>query len=200
MPTIVTEQNVHHRWRATYQDVLEAPEDMIAEIIGDELHLQPRPAPRHSDAQAGLIEVLRGPYRRGIAGPGRWILLVEPEVHVDKEVLVPDLAGWHMARLPTVPDCPFIDIAPNWVCEILSPSTRAKDVGPKRETYARVGVNNLWHVDPSVLTLETFELQAGRWLVGPTFRDSEPVRAAPFADVEFALDALWPERTAEAAD
>jgi Uma2 family endonuclease len=197
MATILTEHAKPQRRRATYQDVLDAPEGMIAEIIAGELYLQPRPAPRHSEAAFGLAGSLDGPFRRGVGGPGGWIILFEPEVHVDGDCLVPDLAGWRIERMPSVPDSAYIDMAPDWVCEILSPSTRAKDIGPKREAYARIGVGHLWHVDPPALTLETFELRDGRWIVGPTFRNAEPVRAAPFADVAFTVDALWPGRASD---
>lgn len=200
MATILTQPTKPQRRRATYQDVLDAPEDRIAEIIDGELHLQPRPAPRHSRAAFGLAGCLDGPFNRGIDGPGGWILLIEPEVHFDGHVLVPDLAGWRKEKMAVTPEGAFIDLAPDWACEILSPSTRAKDVGPKRETYARIGVSHLWHVDPQAQTLETFELHDGRWVVGAIFRGNEAVRAEPFSELEFPLDALWPGRAADTND
>lgn len=196
MATIQTDHKEAQRPQATYQDVLDAPEGMIAEIISGELFLQPRPAPIHSRCAVGLVGALDGPFQRGIAGPGGWILLFEPELHIDQECLVPDLAGWRVERMTAVPDGAFIELVPDWACEILSPSTRAKDIGPKRATYARLGVGNLWHVDPPAPTLETFQLVGGRWVLGHTFRSSETVRAAPFAEIEFPLDQLWPDRAA----
>jgi Uma2 family endonuclease len=194
MATNRTELATPQRRRATYEDVLAAPEDRIAEIIAGELYLQPRPAPRHSSAAFGLAGCLDGPFNRGVSGPGGWIILFGPELHIEEDVLVPDLAGWRTARMPVTPEGAFIDLVPDWACEILSTSTRAKDIGPKRETYARIGLGHLWHVDPSAQTLETFVLEDGRWVVGPTFRAAEPVRAAPFAEIAFPLDALWPGR------
>lgn len=151
MATMMTEHARPQRCQATYQDVLDAPEGMIAEIIGGELWLQPRPTPRHSEATGGLLSAIDGPFRRAVNGPGGWIILIEPEVHLEDAVLVPDLAGWRTVRLPMTPDTAFINLAPDWVCEILSPLTRAKDIGPKRQTWAQTGVGRLWHVDPAAL-------------------------------------------------
>lgn len=194
MATISPERDHSQRRRATYQDVLDAPEEMIAEVIDGVLYLQPRPAPRHSEAAVGLLGMLDGPFRRGVGGPGGWIILFEAELHIEGHCLVPDLAGWRIERMSQVPEAAFVDIAPDWVCEILSPSTRAKDIGPKRTTYAGIGVGNLWHVDPPSLTLETFEQQHGRWVLDRVYKEAEIVRANPFEDVEFPLDALWPGR------
>jgi Uma2 family endonuclease len=191
MASLIAAPEPKKRQRASYQDVLDAPEGMIAEIVDGELFVQPRPSPRHSRAAVGLVGALSGPFERGVGGPGGWILLFEAELRIGEEVLVPDLAAWRIERMPQVPDTAYVGLAPDWVCEILSPSTRAHDIGPKRDAYGRIGVGHLWHADPAAQTLETFLRHAGRWAVDRTFGGGEVVRAAPFADVEFPLAVLW---------
>src|SRR5690349_8081155 len=109
---------------ATYQDVIDAPPDKIAEIVRGALHLHPRPLPRHSQAMMYLGAHVSIPFGMGRGGPGGWLILVEPELHLGEDVLVPDLVGWRRERLPTLPDTVGITVVPDWVCEVLSPSTR----------------------------------------------------------------------------
>ena len=109
---------------ATYQDVLDAPEGMVAELVGGTLHLQPRPASRHARASFKLSARLDDPFDRGEGGPGGWYFAFEPELHLGDDVLVPDLAGWRRERMAEFPDAPAIELAPDWVCEILSPGHR----------------------------------------------------------------------------
>jgi len=179
--------------RASYADVLAAPEHMVAEVIDGELHLQPRPAMPHARAASRMSGVLGEPFDRGRGGPGGWIILFEPELHLGPEpdILVPDLASWRRERLPEVPDSAFVTIAPDWVCEIVSPSTARRDRGPKRRIYAREGVAWLWLVDPSAKTLEIYRLHAGQWVEVATFDGESVVRAQPFDAVELELAALW---------
>ena len=110
--------------------------------------------------------------------------------------MVPDLAGWRRETMPEYPDAAYFDIAPDWVCEVLSPSTRRIDLGDKREIYAHKGVRHLWFVDPNAKTLEAFELRDGQWLLLATLTDSDPVSLPPFDAITFPLDALWPESAA----
>jgi Uma2 family endonuclease len=177
---------------ATYQDVLDAPPHMVAEIVHGALHLHPRPSPRHAVASSGLGGQLFDPFQRGRGGPGGWWILDEPELHLGHDVLVPDLAGWRRERLPTLPETAGFELAPDWVCEILSPSTRALDLGAKRQLYADHGVSHLWLVDPDVRTLEAFALDAGRWVLLRTLTCEAPVGLPPFEAITFDLAALWP--------
>ncbi len=179
------------RKRATYRDVLEAPRHMVAEIVEGALHLQPRPAIRHAVASSFLGGELFGPFQRGRGGPGGWWILDEPEVHLNEDVLVPDLAGWRRERLPEPPDEAYFTLAPDWVCEVLSPSTRTFDLEEKRPVYAREGVGHLWLVDPSARRLEAFALSGGAWSRVGSAREDEPVSFPPFEAVTFPLDALW---------
>lgn len=179
--------------RATYQDVLDAPSHQVAEIIDGTLHTHPRPATRHAWASTGLGEVLGPPFNRGRGGPGGWWIVFEPELHLGENILVPDLAGWRRTRMPEYPDTAYFTLAPDWVCEVLSPSTRALDRGAKRTSYAREGVRYLWYVDPDARTLEAFALRAGQWALLETLTGAAAVSQPPFAAISFSLSDLWPE-------
>ena len=135
--------------RATYQDVLDAPEHVVAEIIGGTLYTHPRPAPRHATASSVLGGKLGAAFHWGEGGPGGWRILDEPELHLGEEILVPDLAGWRRERMPELPDTAYFTLAPDWACEVLSASTRKLDLVRKRPIYAREGIPHLWLVDPS---------------------------------------------------
>lgn len=178
---------------ATYQDVLDAPPHQVAEIVHGALHLHPRPAPKHARACSTLGMEIGGPFDRGRGGPGGWWILDEPELHLGPDVLVPDLAGWRRERMPSLPDLAWFELAPDWCCEVLSPSTRRLDLTDKRDAYAREGVGHLWFVDPIDRTLQAFALRDGLWTLLATLKDDQPVRLAPFDAIEFPLDALWAE-------
>ncbi len=179
---------------ATYQDVLDAPEHMVAEIVHGTLHLQPRPASPHARATSALGGRIGGPFDFGDGGPGGWWIIDEPELHFGDDVVVPDLAGWRRERMPAFPDVPWFDLAPDWACEVLSPSTRRLDLTGKREVYGREGIGHLWFVDPLARTLEAFELREGAWVLKGALSNDDPVRLQPFEAVEWPLGALWADR------
>lgn len=178
---------------ATYKDVLDAPPDKVAELVNGALHLHPRAAMRHARACFGLAGRLDDPFQRGAGGPGGWGLAIEPELHLGRNVLVPDLCGWRRERMPAFPDAAATELAPDWVCELLSPSTRRLDLTEKRDLYGVHGVEHLWLVDPEARTLEAFALRQGMWALTGAWAGEAPVRADPFEAVEFALSALWPD-------
>ena len=178
---------------ASYQDVLDAPPHMVAELIRGALHLHPRPASPHVLAGSSLGDELVSPFQKGRGGPGGWWILDEPELHLGEDVLVPDLAGWRRERMPTYPDTPYFTLAPDWLCEILSPGTRQTDLTEKRDIYAAAGVAHLWLVDPEARTLEAFALRDGAWVLAGTLKDDDEVRLVPFEAVGFPLAALWPD-------
>ena len=180
------------RW-ATYQDVLDAPPHKVAEVISGTLHTHPRPAMRHAWASSGLGMKIGSPFNYGDDGPGGWWIVFEPELHLGEDIVVPDLAGWRRETMPEYPDAAYCTIAPDWVCEVLSPSTRQLDLNEKRSFYARERVGHLWFVDPDTRTLEAFELREGQWLLLATLADDAPVSLPPFDAITFPLDALWPE-------
>ena len=178
--------------RATYQDVLDAPEHQVAEIVDGTLHTHPRPAVRHARASSSLGGRIGGPFDYDADGPGGWWILDEPELHFGEDVLVPDIAGWRREQLPELPDAAYFTLAPDWVCEVLSASTRRLDLHGKRPVYAREGVLYLWLVDPTDRTLEAFELRDREWVLIATAKDDEPVGIRPFDAITFSLGVLWP--------
>ena len=178
--------------RATYQDVLDAPAHRVAEIVDGTLYTQPRPAPPHAVASSYLGGELTGPFGKGRGGPGGWWILDEPELHLGEDILVPDLAGWRRERMAELPDTAYFTLEPDWVCEVLSASTRRLDLHEKRPVYAHEGVPYLWLVDPVDRTLEAFELHDGQWLLIASAKDDEPISIRPFDAITFSLGDLWP--------
>ena len=178
--------------RATYQDVLDAPAHQVAEIVDGTLHTHPRPAVFHARASSSLGGTIGGPFDYDAGGPGGWWILDEPELHLGEDILVPDLAGWRRERLRELPDAAYFSLAPDWVCEVLSASTRRLDLHGKRPVYAREGVSHLWLVDPGDRTLEAFELRDREWVLIATAKDDEPVSIRPFDAITFNLGVLWP--------
>jgi hypothetical protein len=179
--------------RATYSDLLRVPEHQVAEIVDGDLHVSPRPAPRHAFASSMLGSDLIPPFHDGRGGPGGWWILDEPEVHLAEDVLVPDLAGWRRERMVALPDSTAFEIAPDWVCEILSPSTERLDRAKKMPAYARHRIAHLWLINPAARTLEVYRLADDRWLLLETHEDAARVRAEPFEAIELELARLWGE-------
>ncbi len=176
---------------AGYEDVLGAPAHKVAEVIRGTLSLSPRPASLHARAASRLGTELGGPFDRGKGGPGGWIILDEPELHLGPEILVPDLAGWRRARMPEIPDAAYFTLAPDWVCEVLSPSTEAIDRGDKVPLYASHGVAFAWLLSPATRVLEVLELDGRTFRIVSTFKNDEKARAKPFDAIELDLAALW---------
>ena len=176
-----------------YEQLMDLPEHVTGEILNGELHAMPRPSGRHGLVENALGYNVSGPFHFGRGGPGGWWIIPEPEVHFirDVEVAVPDLAGWRRERLPSVPEGHRFEVVPDWVCEILSPSTAKKDRVVKLPIYARYGVPHVWIVDPLAQTLEAFELQQGRWVLIATLKDDDAVAVPPFDAVTFSLADLW---------
>jgi Uma2 family endonuclease len=176
-----------------------APPEMVAEILDGELHLSPRPARPHANVATNLGILIGGPFKFGRGGPGGWVILDEPELHLGPrpDKLVPDLAGWRRERLPQAvggEEAPaHYDVAPDWACEVLSERTRLRDKGAKMRIYAREGVRHLWHVDPLARTLDIFRRQEGQWLLIGSFAGEERILAEPFEAIELELALLWSE-------
>jgi Uma2 family endonuclease len=180
------------RRRATYADVLAVPAHLVAEVLFGVLYTQPRPAAAHTRAATHLGGELHGPFDRGRGGPGGWILLDEPELHLGEDILVPDLAGWRRERMTAFPfDAAYFTLAPDWICEVLSPSTTKIDRGDKLSIYARENVRHAWLLDPVAHTLEVLRLENGRWSILAVYKDDAVVRAEPFDAIELALSSLW---------
>ena len=185
---------------ATYADVEAVSPHLVAEIIDGVLETHPRPRPRHGVAAVTLGGELTGPFQRGRGGPGGWIFMAEPELHLGRQVVVPDIAGWRRHRLSTEPVEPYMIVAPDWICEVLSPSTARVDRGAKRRIYAEAGIGHLWLLDPAQRELEIFALSDRKWLLLATIQAGEPVQAAPFDAISFPLDDLFPFDTPSSAE
>ena len=184
------------RRKATYEDLLKVPENMVAEILDGELYATPRPASPHANAASGIAGDVRGPFHREPDGPGQpggWWILFEPELHLGPDVVVPDVAGWRRATMPVLQNVAAFTQAPDWACEVVSPTTAGADRGRKMRIYARESVGHLWLVDPLAKTLEVYRLQGTQWVVVSTHTGSERVRAEPFAAVELEIARWWLE-------
>lgn len=178
---------------ATYDDLLKLPDDRIGEIVDGELYASPRPAGRHASCAFTLSTEIGPPFQGKRGGPGGWLFLFEPELRLSDETLVPDLAGWRRERMPAVPDTAVVTLAPDWVCEILSPSTERVDRVRKLPAYARHGVAHAWLINPSTRTLEVYRREGASWVLAATHADDAIVRAEPFDAVEIDLLRLWGE-------
>jgi len=176
---------------ATYKDLCQVPDHLIAEILEGDLWVSPRPAMRHSHAAAMLSAEIMGPFGQGRGGPGGWWILYEPEVHLRDDVVVPDFAAWRRDRLKKPASEAYMTQRPDWVCEILSPSTQHIDRKLKLKIYAREGVSHLWLVDPTARTLEVLRLDDGTWTPLATLTDDAVAEAEPFDAVPFPLTRIW---------
>ena len=175
----------------TYEDLLKVPDHLVAEIVEGELHTSPRPSGPHERAMGAIFKRIGRTYDDGEGGPGGWWIAVEPELHLGRDILVQDVAGWRRDRVPEYSRGAAWDIAPDWVCEVLSPPTAKLDRIVKLPKYADHKVKWAWVADPSLQTLEVFRLQQGRWALVSTHAGNEIIRPEPFDAVDFPLGTLW---------
>lgn len=180
------------RRRATYADLEAVPPHLVGEILDGELVTHPRPLPRHGAAQASLIDELAGPFQKGRGGPGGWIFITEPELHLGEHVVVPDVAAWRRERMTALPETVGITLPPDWICEVLSPSTAPYDRTVKFRVYHEHRIGHLWYLDPAYRTLEVFGWSEPHWVPIANFADFEEVRAPPFDAITIPLGDLWP--------
>jgi Uma2 family endonuclease len=185
-------QPLSHPGPATERDLDDLPEDVIGQIVDGELIVHPRPDAPHVITASELGAFLIAPFRRGIGGPGGWVILHEPKVRFGSQLLVPDLAGWRKERFVLPRKGPFT-VIPDWVCEVLSPSTRRFDRATKLPIYAQQGVGHVWIIDPVARTLEVLRLHQAGWFIVGIHKDEDKVRAEPFEAVEIDLSLIWGE-------
>ena len=169
-----------------------APAHLVAEVVDGELSLLPRPRRRHAQSAIALGSDLHNPFSRGRDGPGGWIILPEPELHLgpQPDILIPDLAGWRRERLPPgflTDDSVGITLAPDWVCEVLSPSTEKVDRGRKLDLYHREAVSHVWLLSPPLRTIEVYRRNDLGWLRVATFGGDVLARVEPFDAVVIDL-------------
>ena len=183
----------HDRRQALYEAYCAVPSHQRAEIIDGTLYVMPRPAPRHANATTVLGGELNGAFQRWRGGPGGWWILFEPELQlVTLEPMAPDLAGWRIERMPTLPETAYFTLPPDWICEVLSKSTEDRDRNKKLPIYAAHGVAHVWLLDPIAKTLEVHALgEDRRWRDVRVYEGDVRVHAAPFAAIELDLAALW---------
>jgi Uma2 family endonuclease len=176
-----------------YELLEDLPDGLTGEILNGQLHTQPRPSFPHARASAILTTRIFDPYDQGRGGPGGWWIVAEPEIHFvrDREVAVPDLGGWRRVRMPIPPEGHRVEVVPDWVCEILSPSTASKDREVKMPLYARYGVAFAWLIDPKARTLEAYQLEGDAWRECGRFTGADQVAVPPFEAVTLDLDGLW---------
>lgn len=179
---------------ATYDDLKRVPDHLLAEILDGELHVSPRPGPRHAAVGSRLGGDLSVAYDRrtgGPAGPGGWRILFEPEVLLGGHVLAPDLAGWRRERLPRLSDEAAITVAPDWACEIYSPRSKRTDRLKKTRIYAELGVPHLWRVDPREFEVEILRLEGHHYLLIEVHAGATTIRAEPFEALALDLARWW---------
>lgn len=176
-----------------YEHLLALPDGLTGEIVNGQLRTQPRPSGPHALASSRLGADLETPFGRGRGGPGGWWIIDEPEIHfvLDIEVMVPDIAGWRRERMPSLPQGHKFEVAPDWLCEIFSPSSKSTDREEKIPLYAHYGVAYAWLLDPTAHALEVYRSVDGEWAPVGFFRDDDKVSAPPFEAVTVHLAELW---------
>lgn len=175
--------------RATYEDLQRVPDHLIAELIDGELFTSPRPASPHTWATGAIYNQLFP--HDGAPSSGGWWILIEPELHLGADVLVPDLAGWRRERMPFIPNVAAFDLAPDWVCEVVSPTTQRLDRIRKLPKYARADVRHAWLIDPLRKTMDIYRLEDGKRVVAAFFEGDDVIRAEPFDDTDVDLGVIW---------
>lgn len=179
----------------TYADIEALPPHVVGEILAGELVVSPRPAPPHAQAASRLGMIVGPPFDLGKGGPGGWHIVDEPELQLGVDpkfsVVVPDLAGWRLQTLPERPETAAYTVVPDWVCEVLSPGTSARDRAQKLPFYGRAGVGHVWLVDPIDQTVEVYALSGHRWTLAQVAIGRRSLVAAPFEALEFDLGLLW---------
>jgi len=177
---------------ATYEDILALPENTVGEILNGQLETHPRPAPKHALAASSMGMEIGLPFQKGHGGSGGWWIIDEPECHVSNHIFVPDLAGWLKKRMPTLPETAWFNIRPDWVCEIISPSSASRDRVTKMYIYANLEIPYYWIIDPIGQTLEVYQLQEDKsWRLLKTYANDDNVKVAPFDSYSFSLANLW---------
>jgi Uma2 family endonuclease len=179
------------RMKLTYEDLCNVPDDMTGEIIDGELSLTPMPSKQQIHTGTKLANAVVAAYHFGTKGPGGWIILDEPDLAFGEDILVPELAGWKEDRFIVSWEHHWISVAPDWVCEIISPETAQRDRTQKMPIYERNGVSYVWLIDPAEKSLEIFRLESGKWGAPTLYTGNDKVRAEPFEQTEINLGDLW---------
>jgi Uma2 family endonuclease len=176
---------------ATYEDLLKVPDNLIAELIDGELFTSPRPPSRYMRAASRLYRQVGNAFDADEVGATNWWITFADQINLEPDVFVPDVAGWRRERVPDWPRDEYWNVAPDWVCEVVSPSTGRLDRVRKLPGYAFHGIPYAWMLDPLLQTLEVYRLEQGRWVTIATHGGDDVVRAEPFEAAEIRLASLW---------
>jgi len=178
---------------ATWEDLLAYPEGTHAEAIRGVIHVEPNPLPRHADFVGRLRTRVGSVLDPDDDDPAGWWILAEVDVRLGPhDIVEPDIAGWRRARLPDPFDTRPIDVVPDWVCEVLSPSTAARDRGQKMALYARVGVPHAWLVAPVDRTIEVYANEGGRFVLLGAWGEGDTAALPPFETLVLDIARLFP--------
>jgi Uma2 family endonuclease len=176
----------------TRADLDALPAHIKGEIIEGVLYTMTRPRGRHQRTTLAIGSELRGPFDEGRDGPGGWWIIPEPGIELpNTPEISPDLAGWRRTRLPDIPEDAPITVVPDWVCEILSPTTRRHDLLVKKPYYASVGVPHHWLIDLPARTLLVYRLESGRWVELGVYSEQRDARIVPFEEVTLDIARWW---------
>lgn len=176
----------------TLADLDALPSHIKGEIIEGVLYTMTRPRGRHQRTGLAIGRDLLGPFDKGQGGPGGWWIVPELGIELpNTPEVAPDIAGWRRERLPILPDDAPITVVPDWVCEILSPSTRRHDLLVKKPYYAKVGVAHHWLIDLLARTLTAYRLESGHWVELGVYGDEHEARIEPFSDVAIDVASWW---------
>ena len=183
------------RRHATAADFWAIPDaERFHEFIGGELIEKAAPSGEHGDAQAGVVGAIRSPFQRsrGRGGPGGWWIATEVEVRFETgEIVRPDVAGWRRERCPARPIGMPIKVAPDWICEVVSPSNATDDTVKKLRLYHRIAIPHYWLVDPRDATLTVMRWSPDGYVTVMRAERGEVVRPEPFEAIELAIGTLF---------
>ena len=182
------------RHLVTVEEFLDLPEDdtVDVELIDGIVYTSARPLRRHQRVAIELGYRIGGPFDLDGDGPGGWWILPDTEVRFGPhDCVAPDLSGWRRERLGAHDEGPVMDVIPDWVCEVLSPTTARRDRTAKMRLYARSSVGHLWLVDPVLRTLEAYRNHDGQWLHLGTWTDGDEPAIPPFEAIRLDVGALF---------
>ena len=173
-----------------YREIRALPEGKTGMILEPgELSVMSRPHARHQRAMQGIRRLLAP--RDLDAGGSGWWLLSEVEVRLpDDRLVVPDILGYRVARVPELPDDNPLRVVPDWCCEILSPGTAREDRLKKLRIYAQHRVEWTWIVDPALRSIEYFEITDNLPQQSMIATKNETATLPPF-DLPLSVDSIW---------